>query len=56
MAKLNYTFKFFKSEAQAKEFCEMENKRFPWRKNKASYSPWSNETKTENGFIAFYWV
>ena len=56
MAKLNPTFKFFDNESKANEFCEMENKRYPWRKHRASYTPWSNAVKTENRFVAFYWV
>lgn len=54
MAKLNLTFDFFDNESKAKEFCEMENKRYPWRKNKATYTTWSESAKSPYKYIVWY--
>lgn len=55
MAKLKLTFKIFGNEKQAKALCDEENARYPWRKNKAHYTPWNNANNTEHGFVAFYY-
>lgn len=49
------TFKFFDKAEQAEAFCEKQNSNSYIRKNhKATYTPWANEDKTENKFIAWY--
>ena len=55
MARLQMSYKFLDTELQAKVFCERENQQYPWRKNKAHYTPWSSADNKVHKFVAFYY-
>lgn len=59
MKKYQFTFTFFDDEQSAKAFCENENRTgTAWKrlKYKAHYTPWTSKEKTENAFVAFYYI
>lgn len=53
--RLQYTFEIFDTPEQAQAFCDQENKRYPWRKNKAHTSPWVSRDGKEHKTLAFYY-
>ena len=59
MRKHYLRYQIVATETEAKEFCERENASGTAykRKNKpARFTPWTNEKKTETGFICWYYV
>lgn len=56
--KYNPSFHIVDTEEQAKAFCERMNNQSTYYMRKhhpAHYTPWSNASRTEVGFVCWYW-
>ena len=55
MIRYKLTYKIVKTEEEAKNFCDNENKNYYIRKNhQAHFTAWSSSDGKEHGFIIWY--